>query len=214
MRQCALRHFKDIPQCDNIESTITDEIFSINAPLNCDSEHIIYVYTCTLCAKQYVGQTGNSLRQRHTQHRSKFNAQDPQEVLYTHATTHSTSPKFNSYILTPIEKVTDLGPNIQNKFERLRREVAWIDTLQTNMPAGLNTQIWNKFRPKKSSTSDQLVLILPFSKTSNNASTIIKKHLLQLQNDNLDTDQFNFNILTAYSRHKNLKDLLVTSRVN
>lgn len=48
-------------------STITP-----NRDLSCDSENLIYCVLCKGCNKCYIGQTGNSLRQRFTVHRQQI----------------------------------------------------------------------------------------------------------------------------------------------
>ena len=45
--------------------------------------------------------------------------------------------------------------------------------------------------------------MVPFSKTANSAAKIIKKHYKKLQNDD-EFDVFDFDVITAYSRHKNI----------
>ena len=43
--------------------------YLIRTDLNCDSVNVVYLITCDLCRKQYVGQTKNQLRIRTVCHK-------------------------------------------------------------------------------------------------------------------------------------------------
>ena len=155
--------------------------------MNCSSDNIIYLYTCKLCQKQYVGETGNSLRIRNNQHRTAITCKNDEDALYSHLVKFHSSSSDHSldlYTLVPIEKIPDLGNVTLNKLRRLEREYCWIDTLCTFEPSGLNVQKFGKFDPEKNKKPKfDLVFVVPFSKTGNASAPIVKKHLKKLNKD-------------------------------
>lgn len=70
---------KNCANCQNFNpsnkfsSTITKENFYINENFTCNSENVIYLITCTVCRKQYVGKTSKPLRQRLSRQKSTIN---------------------------------------------------------------------------------------------------------------------------------------------
>ena len=49
---------------DQFESTITKKKYHINFPFDCNSCYVVYLLTCTVCLKQYVGSTVTRARLR------------------------------------------------------------------------------------------------------------------------------------------------------
>ncbi|CAF1164820.1 unnamed protein product [Didymodactylos carnosus] len=49
-------------------STVTNQIYNIPYSVNCDTSNLIYLITCNLCHSQYVGTTGQTLRNRFNHH--------------------------------------------------------------------------------------------------------------------------------------------------
>ena len=83
----------------------------------------------------------------------------------------------------------------------------------TIKPYGLNTNSVD-FAPKYQPPFKKILpFVVPFSKTANLAAKIIKKHYKKLQNDD-EFDVFDFDVITAYSRHKNISDYLVHSKLS
>ncbi len=111
---------------------------------------------------------------------------------------------------TPIEKIEDEGSKTFIKLQRLKRETHWIKILVTLDPFGLNARTYEpKFKSKKDNFTPYVV---PFSKTGAKSSKIVNKHFEELKaKNNFD---FDFKIMTAYSKHNNLKDLLITSKLH
>ena len=82
----------------------------------------------------------------------------------------------------------------------------------TIKPYGLNTNSVD-FAPKYQLPFKKILpFVVPFSKTANLAAKIIKKHYKKLQNDD-EFDVFDFDVITAYSRHTNISDYLVHSKL-
>ena len=59
--------------CDNLEpenefkSTTTGEVYKINLHFHCNGECVVYLVTCKICRKQYVGSTVTKFRLRFNQ---------------------------------------------------------------------------------------------------------------------------------------------------
>ena len=203
-----------LPVCSNFTSTRTKETFAINSSLNCSSSNVIYLYTCKLCHIQYVGETSTSLRDRATRHRAAIYAQKSSSPLYNHLHIYHygkvTRYDDSHFVLTPIEQVTDMETKSLTKMERLKRETYWIDILHTFNNLGLNSRKLDHLIKRKK--KEIMPFVVPFSKTAFSAAKIIKKHLDELQGNDI-LGELNFNMVTAYSRHKNLKDFLVSSKL-
>ena len=202
---------KFIEPCQNFVSNITKQEYPILSKLDCNSSNIIYLITCTLCYQHYVGQTGNMLRERFSSHRYALHNIDFSNALVKHFDRFhgwSNCPdndRFSDvFILTPIEKIPHLPSNEETKIHRLDREQFWIDTLNTVEPFGMNIST-RQHRPK----TDKIPFVVPFSKTAKLVSSIIKTHFETLSQQLPDI--FDHKVITAYSRHKNLKDHLVRS---
>lgn len=90
----------------------------------------IYAIKCTKCGKLYIGETGNALNTRMTQHRY---------VIRTHTTSPSILAKHfqehgnNNLIMQPLEH----DPK-WTRDQRRKRERHWINKLSTYFPQGLN----------------------------------------------------------------------------
>ena len=177
-------------------------------------ENLIYLYTCNICQIQYIGETKNSLKERANAHRSQIMCKDSNH-LYKHLVSNPISHSIDTSIthddthftLTPVELIKDFGEPLLNTFERLKRESYWMVLIGTIKPYGLNTKsvdFATKYQPPFKKI---LPFVVPFSKTANLAAKIIKKHYKKLKNDD-EFDVFDFDVITAYSRHTNLSDYL------
>ena len=199
-----------VPSCQNFTSSETNETYAINSKLDCDSSNIIYLYTCNMCNKQYVGETGWPLRHRNNQHRSAIMTGNSDYPLYNHLEKYhpnSIHKGTNNFTLVPIEQIPDLGGKTLNQLRRLEREYQWIETLGTLEPYGLNVKKLDKYERKK--RNFDLFFTVPFSKTASLAAKIVKKHVAKYNKDE-DKD---IRVAVAYKKHKNLKDILVRSRL-
>ena len=52
-------------------SSTTSRQYNISRHYTCKSRYVVYLVTCTLCHKQYCGQTRRSMAERHRNHRSE-----------------------------------------------------------------------------------------------------------------------------------------------
>lgn len=127
-----------------IRSHSNNSLFPIDTSLHCLSSNIISALTCTVCSKQYVGQTSRTARHRLAGHRHHFKYKH--KSLYYHFTKHHHIPHLHVNI-TLIERVED--PQ-----DRLRREAQWIQDLGTLLPKDLNVPAnLNQLSPTRTRTS-------------------------------------------------------------
>ena len=80
----------------------THKCFPIEDTYSCDTKLAIYLLECPVCYKQYIGETGQTIRSRMKHHRnaSQSNANRP---IYRHLREHSIS--FQALKLTIIQQV-------------------------------------------------------------------------------------------------------------
>ena len=101
------------------------------------------------------------------------------------------------------------GPNLETlelKKQALSEiEDYFMTKMKTYAPYGLN------LATKKQKDAPALHFIVPYSATATRAAQIVKRHYLKLQ-ECMPLD-FNLPLLTAYSRNKNLRDILVSAKI-
>ena len=59
----------------DFSSSYTGLAYKIRHHLTCKSKYVVYLVTCQLCLKQYVGKTTQFMHTRHTGHRSEIENQ-------------------------------------------------------------------------------------------------------------------------------------------
>ena len=91
---------------------------------SCDTTNAIYLLECSICQKQYIGETGTTVRIRMRHHRNKFTAKTDLPI-YRHPLIHNKD--FSIYKLTIIDKHDD-------RSTRKKNEMDWITTLKTKIP--------------------------------------------------------------------------------
>ena len=69
---------------DSITSSVTKQKFPIKQHIHCNSTNLIYIITCSLCNKQYTGQTSTTLRQRLNNHKSAIRRPNTTESVASH----------------------------------------------------------------------------------------------------------------------------------
>ena len=112
-----------------VKSSQTGETFVIKGNFNCFTEGVIYVTTCDICKKQYIGQTGRSLHTRIREH--MYDLKKGKNVSGIHYSLRGHTHEDMKVQI--IEKVT---PNTDHY--RLEREEYWIRKFITKKPFGLN----------------------------------------------------------------------------
>jgi len=123
-----------ISESSTFNSTHSNKIFHIKHKFTCKSTSIIYLITCKLCYKQYVGETGRSLSQRTTDHLSCIRLKKHTPVaLHFNLPAHS----IHHFSIQPIEH-TDSHNNSALINIRRYRETLWQQRLNTLHPRGFN----------------------------------------------------------------------------
>ena len=105
-------------------------IFAIPQTFTPQTKNVVYVISCSVCGKQYIGETKNSIATRMGQH--KYNIKNKRE-------THTLLVKH--FILHGLQAVKIAGVqsnSIWTNDERKRKERQWIYLLKTKEPFGLN----------------------------------------------------------------------------
>ena len=77
-------------------STVTRESYKTDGYYTCKSSNCIYLVTCGICDKQYVGRTTMSMRKRHKKHR--YDIRNNIDGLGAHFFKHSEEMKINMNI--------------------------------------------------------------------------------------------------------------------
>ena len=118
-----------------ITSWMTKQSIPIKGCFNCKAENAIYVLSCQKWGLHYVGQTGNTFNERLRGHLADNN----KKWQWSEAgllLPHIRFPQRQDVTAT-IVTTTAANVNI-----RLRTEEAWIPTLRTHQPLGLNIKQW------------------------------------------------------------------------
>ena len=166
---------------------------------NCGTTNLVYIITCTLCGARYIGETGSDLRTRVNQHRSDINYQNDTAIAkHFNSTGHGLSDMAVSILQS--------GPfsedAILEKTYRVNAESLWIKKYKTVIPNGLNT---------KPDLFGILPFVIQFSRKAKGVSKLTRSTYkeIQLEFPRIFTAKF----ITAYSRNKNLKEMLVSTRL-
>ena len=128
----------------NGESVFSDSenkySFDIRAGvLNCNSDHIVYLFECKSCAKQYVGSTITKFRYRFNNYKSVFRRVSKSFPEYCRVNQEHFHRHFNQSDHNGMDdwKVT-LIDKADNEVDLRKRESFWQYKLNTFLPHGLN----------------------------------------------------------------------------
>ena len=122
---------------DNSTCTVTNKIHNIPRNIDCHTKNVVYVLTCSICKKQYVGETKRNFFLRYKEHVAgiKHNRNYP---ITQHCKEH---PNLNlDTILSPrILEVISRNPDLRETDDhRKKRELHWIYKFRSLTPKGLN----------------------------------------------------------------------------
>ena len=113
---------------------ITRKVIKHMTDINCCTENVVYLLTCTTCEKQYVGETKRQFRIRYKEHLAdiKHNRDTP---VAKHFNLQSHNPK-----IFPQPRILSAFKGSSNRAQLVRKnkEKQWIHLLQTTIPRGLN----------------------------------------------------------------------------
>lgn len=113
-----------------VQNNTTKEVFRTQPETNVHTRNCIYLIRCLKCSLQYVGETGNTLLVRFTQHRyNVINQRNLNNPLVKHFVEH----EWTNLRATILEANSNWTVKVRRKIER-----NWITKLGTLVPRGLN----------------------------------------------------------------------------
>ena len=107
------------------------ETYDIRGSFTCQSRNIVYLLTCNICNKKYVGEREQTLNGRCRGHESNMRANNNNIVSKHYKEYNHTN---GDYAVTATDKEADYN-------KRLRLEEAWIILLDSMYPKGLNSRM-------------------------------------------------------------------------
>lgn len=119
-----------ISQARWVRARGTRQVFPTQSNIRPSLKNCVYLITCSVCRKQYVGETGNSLSTRFYQY--KYNILRQQ---------NTTIPVIEHFILhgwRAVETVVLANNPHWTTRQRRQQELRWIQILNTVQPGGLN----------------------------------------------------------------------------
>src|SRR6056300_723586 len=194
--ECCLR----IKETSNFSSHLDSE-HSIRGRLDCQSKNIIYIIECLKCHELYVGETEQTLAARLQGHISDINTFKDKPVA-EHFNNQCWPDTENLAVYPVLCLDRGVQSKQKNKANRLRFESQLIRQLGTQIPDGMN---------KKLPIKRDIIISLPFNKTSREALKLFKQTL-----DNISKKfpvEFRDDLICAFRRNKNLGDYLVSSKL-
>ena len=131
----------NVTETETFTSTFTNQTYKINHEFNWNESCLIYLLTCKICRKQYVGQTVGIFRSRLNNYKSNdrnYLVGDPcmQKRIFEHFNSEGHTGFLENLSVTFILKTDSQNPG--------KRENYWIHTLKTIVPWGLNilNSVW------------------------------------------------------------------------
>ena len=125
-------------QGDTFESSNSGKQHKINFSFNCNSRNVVYLLTCKICEKQYVGSAVTKFRSRFNQYKSNVNlyGKGQRGFMQEPLIEHFFSNKHNgSYKDIKVQIIDYCDPNNLEC-----REDFWIYHLDSIYPRGFNTR--------------------------------------------------------------------------
>ena len=125
----------NVTETETFTSTSTNQTYKINHEFNCNESSLIYLLTCKICRKQYVGQTVDIFRSRWNNYKSndrKYLVGEPcvQEHIFEHFNSEGHTGFLENVSVTFLDKTDSQNPE--------KRENYWIHTLKIMVPWRLN----------------------------------------------------------------------------
>ena len=128
---------KNVQECDTFSSFVTKESFKINHHFDCNNKCLIYLMSCKVCGKQYVGSTTERfifLWNIYKDNQGKANRGEDhtQKYFHEHFLSHDYTGLINDTEIIFIDKTDPSDPT--------RRAEFWRAKLKTLAPNGLNIE--------------------------------------------------------------------------
>ena len=106
--------------------------FTVRSSLSCQSRDIVYILTCTLCSKLYVGETCRSLAERFSEHLRSM------KLGYSNPVGQHFASPYHSFSHA---KIAAVWQNPRDRVYRKHMESRIISRLGTTQPAGMNVRV-------------------------------------------------------------------------
>ena len=123
--------YLNVNKTDTFTNSTTGKTYKINYQFNCNSKCLVYLLTCKVCLKQYVGQTVKDFRLRWNNYKSN-DCKYLMQHLFEHFSSKGHQCFLDKISITFIDKT---GPS-----ELLKRENYWRSILKTMATWGLNVE--------------------------------------------------------------------------
>ena len=159
---------------------------------------MVYLITCNACTVCYVGEKGNQLRTRLNNYRSDIrHYNDTQVARHFNGACHS----YADLRITILESWPFSDDTSLETIYRRNCESKWITRLKTRQPEGLNI---------REDSFGIIPFVIRFSHQGKTIAKLAKAtyKLLQSAYPEMYTPRF----ITAFSKNKNIKDILVSTK--
>jgi len=134
-RSCTYCPFLD--RSGTITSNTTGRTYQAKRHISCCSHNLVYCITCTICKKQYVGQTSKKLKERFIFHFGNINNKRLHDPIGRHFSSagHTGRKTLTIHIVAfiPAPYNSSVGKSLRDSSER-----SWMYKLQSIAPQGLN----------------------------------------------------------------------------
>ena len=127
----------NVNETNSFASSVTKEEYKINHCFNCNEKCLIYLLTCKVCLKQYVGQTVDKFRLRWNNYKTNNRKhQRLESCVQEHLFEHFNEEAHYGFLEdAPITFIDKTDPS-----EPLKRENYWKSVPNTMAPLGLNIE--------------------------------------------------------------------------
>ena len=120
-------------------SNISRRAYITRGAADCNTKRVVYMIQCRRCGRQYVSQTGQSLKDRIKNHLRKIRDHREVNTLHEHFRKGACRGVHNMMVqvLHVLKDVNNLSSE-QTEAELKRMELLWMDRLMSEYPQGLN----------------------------------------------------------------------------
>ncbi len=137
--KCKRKTCRHCPKIDNsgkVQNHLNNRQYICDSKANCQTNNVIYLLTCDLCKKQYVGQTLNRIMDRVNHHLNdiKHRRETP---ISRHMQSHGTVDQYPVTIQI-LQRISAAPKSTKAQELRYKWETSWMAWLNSYVPNGLN----------------------------------------------------------------------------
>ena len=122
-----------------VKSRTYNRVFSTKTNVNCQSENLIYLITCTTCEIQYVGQTKNRILTRFQGHYQDIkNNNDTTVARHLNKCIDTNTGQPSDFRISVLSFIHQKPQSHASQLTRDTEEKRWMHRLGTILPQGLN----------------------------------------------------------------------------